>query len=60
MSITKFTKKKLYPKSPSVGLKPELYNRLAAFLDRNPLSPSIRDVVSVALSEWLDREEAGK
>lgn len=46
------------PPIRGVQMRETAYNRMIAYMNDNPSSPAIVDVVSVAVNEWLDRQES--
>jgi len=45
-------------KAIAISIRPSAKKRLDKFIDKQPLAPKVVNVVTVAVNEWLDRNEA--
>lgn len=44
----------------AVTIRASVYERMWSYLAEKPLAPKAIDLVSIAVTEWLDRQELAK
>ena len=50
--------KSMDDKAIAISIRPSAKKRLDKFIDKQPLASKVVNVVTVAVNEWLDRNEA--